>query len=51
LALQEQAVPFTTQTRLTFEVGLPLWGHRGPNPTPTVDVHQGRRSAKERQRS
>ena len=24
------AVPFTTQTRLTFDVVLPLWGHRGP---------------------
>jgi hypothetical protein len=51
LALQELAVPFTTQTRLTFEVVLPLWGHRGPHPTPTVDVHQDRYSAKERQRS
>ena len=45
------AVPFTTQTRLTFEVVLPLWGHRGPHPTPPVDMHHGRRSAKERQRS
>ena len=25
-----QAIPFTTQTRLTFDVVLPLWGHRGP---------------------
>jgi hypothetical protein len=33
-ALQEQDVPFTTQTRLTFDVILPLWGHRGPRPTP-----------------
>src|SRR5262249_16646848 len=35
LGVQEQAVPFTTQTRLTFDVILPLWGHRGPRPTPT----------------
>jgi len=35
LALQAHAVPFTTQTRLTFDVILPLWGHRGPHPTPT----------------
>jgi hypothetical protein len=33
LALQEQAVPFTTQTRLSFDVILPLWGPRGPRPT------------------
>jgi hypothetical protein len=51
MALQEQAVPFTTQTRLTFDVVLPLWGHRGPRPTPTVHVHHSRRSARERQRS
>ena len=51
LVVVAQAVPFTTQTRLTFEVVLPLWGHRGPHPTPPVDVHHGRRSAKERQRS
>ena len=35
LALQAHAVPFTTQTRLTFDVILPLWGHRGPHSTPT----------------
>jgi hypothetical protein len=23
-------VPFTTQTRLSFDVILPLWGRRGP---------------------
>jgi hypothetical protein len=27
-----QAVPFTNQTCLTFDVILPLWGHRGPRP-------------------
>src|SRR6266481_4427379 len=42
-----QAVLFTTQTRLTFDVVLPLWGHRGPRPTPTVHVHHGRLSARE----
>jgi hypothetical protein len=51
LSIWRDAVPFTTQTRLTFEVVLPLWGHRGPHPTSPVDVHHGRRSAKERQRS
>jgi hypothetical protein len=25
-----QDVPFTTQTRLHFDVILPLWGRRGP---------------------
>jgi hypothetical protein len=25
-----QDVPFTTQTRLSFDVILPLWGRRGP---------------------
>ena len=45
------AVPFTIQTRLTFDVVLPLWGHRGPRPTPSVHVHHGRLSARERQRS
>ena len=34
LGFQEQDVPFTIQTRLTFDVILPLWGHRGPRPTP-----------------
>lgn len=34
MASQPQAVPFTTQTRLTFDVVLPLWGPRGPRPTP-----------------
>ena len=47
---RSQAVPFTTQTRLTFDVVLPLWGHRGPRPTPPVCVHNGRLSARERQR-
>src|SRR5687767_12189823 len=46
-----QVVPFTTQTRLTFDVVLPLWGHRGPRPIPAVHVHQSRRSARERQRA
>jgi len=23
-------IPFTIQTRLNFDVILPLWGHRGP---------------------
>src|SRR5215510_9092508 len=41
LALQPHAVPFTTQTRLTFDVVLPLWGHRGPRPTPAVPMHHG----------
>ena len=45
------AVPVTTQTRLTFEVVLPLWGHRGPQPTPAVHVHPGHLSAKERERA
>ena len=48
-ALQEQVVPFTTQTRLTFDVLLPLWGHRGPRPTPAVHVRNSRLSATERQ--
>src|SRR6266542_6823580 len=30
-----QDVPFTTQPRLTFDVLLPLWGHRGPRPAPS----------------
>ena len=34
LGLQAQVVPFTNQTRLTFDVVLPLWGPRGPRPTP-----------------
>jgi hypothetical protein len=27
-----QVIPFTNQTRLTFDVVLPLWGPRGPRP-------------------
>jgi hypothetical protein len=34
LTLLEQDVPFTIQTRLTFDVIYPLWRHRGPHPTP-----------------
>jgi hypothetical protein len=30
-----QVIPFTNQTRLTFDVVLPLWGPRGPRPTPS----------------
>jgi hypothetical protein len=34
MGFQEQAAPFTTQTRLTFNVVLPLWSHHGPRPAP-----------------
>jgi hypothetical protein len=51
LGFQEQAVPFTNQTRLTFDVILPLWGPHGPHPSPTGPrIHQSssmRYSAKE----
>ncbi len=50
-ALQPQVVPFTNRTRLTFDGVLPLWGPRGPRPAPPVRVHNGRLSARERQRS
>jgi hypothetical protein len=46
-----QGVPFTTQTRLTFDVVLPLWGPRGPSPTPLARVHNSPRSAREEKRS
>jgi hypothetical protein len=41
MALQEHAVPFTNQTRLTCDAVLPLWGHRGPRPTPLAVHAQG----------
>src|SRR5713101_5460292 len=44
-------VPFTTQTRLIFDVVLPLWGPRGPRPTPAIPVHNEPLSVRERQRS
>jgi hypothetical protein len=53
LGFQEQAVPFTPQTRLAFDVILPLWGHRGPCPTLllSVRVQTGHLLAQERLRS
>jgi len=33
LGSRPQVIPFTNQTRLTFDVVLPLWGPRGPRLT------------------
>ena len=38
LGFQEQVVPLTTQTRLTFDVALPRWSHRGPDPRSSPEI-------------
>ena len=40
VGFQEQAVPFTNPTRLTFDVILPLWGPRDRYPNPPVSRTQ-----------